>query len=79
LLEPRWAVAESTGGWEVRQGSRIVKIIVDGPVGLKRSLTSKPWHPRFGVEVTTNRLIWEWEGALPLEVKTIVARADASG
>jgi uncharacterized heparinase superfamily protein len=79
LLEPGWAVAESTGGWEVRQGSRIVKIIVDGPVGLKRSLTSKPWHPRFGVEVATNRLIWEWQGALPLEVKTIVARADASG
>jgi hypothetical protein len=42
-------------------------------------LTSKPWHPRFGVEVATNRLIWEWHGELPLEVKTIVARADASG
>ncbi len=79
LLEPGWAVSESTGGWEVRQGSRIVKITLEGPAELKWSLISKPWHPQFGIEVATNRLIWEWDGELPLEVKTIVARADASG
>jgi len=33
------------------------------------------YHPDYGVEVTTQRLVWEYEGALPIEVRTEIAAA----
>ncbi len=35
---------------------------LDGPDGLQTGVATRPWHPRFGVEVPTRRLTWEWEG-----------------
>lgn len=72
LLEPGWSVFRSTDGWELRQGPRIVRVKVDSAAKLKRTVEPRAWHPRFGVEMTTNRLTWEWEGKLPLETQTTV-------
>jgi uncharacterized heparinase superfamily protein len=79
LLEPGWAVSPSARGWELRQGRRTVYVILDGPAELRRSLETRPWHPQFGVEMATSRLVWKWEGVLPLETKSIVEPRSAGG
>ncbi len=72
LLEPGWSVSAAAGGWELRQGPRILRVVLDSRAEVRRSLEIRPWHPQFGVEAATNRLAWEWEGVLPLETRTIV-------
>ena len=79
LLHPDWSAAQSGGGWEVRQEGRALRVNLDGPAGLQTGVATRPWHPRFGVEVSTRRLTWEWEGSLPLETTTTVEPVPAGG
>ena len=55
------------------------RVNLDGPAGLQTGVAMRPWHPRFGVEVSTRRLTWEWEGSLPLETTTTVEPVPAGG
>jgi hypothetical protein len=34
------------------------------------AVVTRPWHPEFGREVMTQRLIWSGEVALPFRVQT---------
>ena len=79
LLHPDWSAAASGGGWDVRQEGRALRVNLDGPAGLQTGVATRPWHPRFGVEVSTRRLSWEWEGSLPLETTTTVEPVPAGG
>ena len=79
LLHPDWSAAASGGGWEVRQEGRALRVNLDGPAGLQTGVAMRPWHPRFGVEVSTRRLTWEWEGSLPLETTTTVEPVPVGG
>ncbi|HEX4071643.1 MAG TPA: alginate lyase family protein [Planctomycetaceae bacterium] len=79
LLHPDWSAAQSGGGWEVRQEGRALRVNLDGPADLQTGVATRPWHPRFGVEVSTRRLTWEWEGSLPLETTTTVEPVPAGG
>jgi len=73
LLEPGWAVRPSPNGWELRREEKVVGVELQAAKDLQLTVESRPWHPRFGVEVPTNRLVWRWEGELPIEVRTTVA------
>ena len=73
LLAPDWTATVCDFGWELSQKSHVLRVTVQGPRGLTRSVKSRPWHPMFGVESRTQRLVWEWHGELPFEVQTIVA------
>jgi len=72
LLAPGWSAAPIAGGWELHCGSRTVRVRVDSPAALDLTAEIRPWHPQFGIELPTTRLLWRWKGTLPLEVKTIV-------
>ncbi len=73
LLAPDWTAAVCDFGWELRRKNHVLRVTLRGPGGLRLSVTSRPWHPMFGVESHTQRLVWEWDGELPFEVQTIVA------
>jgi uncharacterized heparinase superfamily protein len=73
LLAPDWTAAVSDFGWELSQKNHVLHVTLRGPGGLQRSITSRPWHPMFGVESRTLRLVWEWHGELPFEVQTMIA------
>jgi uncharacterized heparinase superfamily protein len=75
LLHPDWSAVPSAGGWDVQKTGRTVRVRLEGPAGLKTGVALRPWHPRFGVERTTTRLIWEWQGDLPLETTTTLEPA----
>jgi uncharacterized heparinase superfamily protein len=73
LLAPEWTVAVCDFGWVLRQKDDVLHVTLYGPDGLQRSVASRPWHPMFGIELHTQRLVWEWQGELPFEVQTTVA------
>lgn len=78
LLADGWTAAARDFGWEIQHENRSLRITLRGPDGLRTSITSRPWHPLFGVESRTQRLTWEWEGELPFEVQTIAEPAAPS-
>jgi hypothetical protein len=71
-LAPGWSAAVRDFGWEIQHDNRVVHVALHGPDGLRRFITSRPWHPSFALELGTQRLAWEWEGPLPFEVRTVV-------
>jgi len=78
LLAPGWTAAVRDFGWEIRHENRVMHVTLHGPDGLRKLITSRPWHPSFGLELATHRLAWEWEGRLPCEVRTVVEPAVSS-
>ncbi len=67
LLHPSWSLAGGNDSLLATDGPRRVKIIIRGPVKLE--VQRRPYHPRFGEEVETNRVCWHAPaGRLPIEV-----------
>jgi hypothetical protein len=78
LLAPGWSAMVRDGGWEIRQADQIVGVSLQAPEGVRTFVTPRPCHPCFGVELTGQRLAWEWQGQLPIEVRTVVEPTAAS-
>jgi hypothetical protein len=76
LLEPRWRLEGAGGRWMAIHDGRTVEIAVDASRPLRIEHESRPYHPRFGEELTAPRITWRYQGPLPLEVRTIVTRTD---
>jgi uncharacterized heparinase superfamily protein len=77
LLEPGWTATPAEAGWLLERDSASLRVRLQGPIELRLSLETRPWHPRFGVEISTTRLVWRWEGPLPFHLATIIAPIDA--
>jgi uncharacterized heparinase superfamily protein len=73
LLAPDWIAAPTEGGWILQHTYHRLRVQLLGPRHLELSLENKPWHPRFGIEIPTTRLVWRYAGTLPFELKTSVA------
>jgi uncharacterized heparinase superfamily protein len=78
LLAPGWTATPSESGWQLQREGKSLRVRLQGPTDLRLSLETKPWHPRFGVEIPTTRLVWRWEGSLPFELMTNVAPMDST-
>jgi uncharacterized heparinase superfamily protein len=72
LLAPGWSVTETASGWRLCRNDNSLRVRLQGPTDLRLSVETKPWHPRFGVEIATTRLVWRWEGSLPFELTATV-------
>jgi len=73
LLAPDWTATPAQGGWILQHTRHHLRVQLTGPSHLQLSLENRPWHPRFGIEVPTTRLVWRYAGALPFELETSVA------
>ncbi|MCP4654236.1 MAG: hypothetical protein GY856_02335 [bacterium] len=71
LVEPSWRVEPAGDGWRLVNAERRVAVTVTGPVGLERCRETRPYHPRFGVELEATRIGWRFEGPLPVEIRTV--------
>jgi uncharacterized heparinase superfamily protein len=78
LLAPAWTATPSESGWQLQREGKSLRVRLHGPTDLRLSLESKPWHPRFGLEIPTTRLVWRWEGSLPFELMASVAPMDST-
>jgi uncharacterized heparinase superfamily protein len=70
-VAPDWRVRLVTGGWELaRDGRRVLwRVMSRKELGL--SMEPAMYHPSYGLEMKTLRLVWRYEGNLPLTVKCI--------
>ena len=75
LLAPDVSVAAAAGGFRLETRSGSLRVGIEGPPELARSVETRPYHPEFGSELETRRLVWRCEGRLPLEVRTLVEPA----
>ena len=67
-LEPSWNVTLGPGGWELESdGPRFLWRIMSGNE-LALSVEPAMYHPTYGLELKTLRLVWRYEGSLPLTV-----------
>jgi uncharacterized heparinase superfamily protein len=73
LLAPDWTAVPAEGGWILQHARHCLRAQLLGPSHLQLSLENRPWHPRFGIEIPTTRLVWCYAGALPFELKTSIA------
>ena len=72
LLAPDWQATPEGGGWLLINGEHRLRVGVHGPAELVLSLCSRPFHPEFGRELETTRLVWQIVGAVPMDVATHV-------
>ena len=75
LVDPAWSVEPGDSGWSLARDGRRLRVELDGPESLKRDLREVPYHPDYGVELTTRRLVWHVDGELPLRVRWRVGRS----
>jgi uncharacterized heparinase superfamily protein len=73
LLAPGWTATPAETGWQLERDGASVRLQLQGPPDLQLSIETRPWHPRFGVEIPTTRLVWHCQGPLPLQLVTTVA------
>ncbi len=73
LLASDWTATPADGGWMLQHAHHCLRVQLVGPSHLQLSVENRPWHPRFGIEISTMRLVWRYAGALPFELKTRVA------
>jgi hypothetical protein len=73
LLAPDWTAIPAEGGWILQHTRHCLRVQLLGPSHLQLSVENRPWHPRFGIEIPTKRLVWRYAGVLPFELKTRVA------
>ena len=57
LLHPAWSSEKTADGWLITGPSK-VRARISGPVGLKLGAEPAVWHPDYGVEINTTRLVW---------------------
>lgn len=72
LLAPGWTATPAEGGWSLQQARHHVHLRLQEPSRLQLSVEKRPWHPRFGIEIPTTRLIWRYAGEMPFELQTSV-------
>jgi hypothetical protein len=70
LLAPDWTASVVAGGWQIRHRRAALKVDLHANHPVATAVVTRPWHPEFGREVMTQRLIWSGEVALPLRVQT---------
>ena len=72
LLAPGWMPVPDATGWRLDRDGTSLRLQLQGPANLRLSVETRPWHPCFGVEIPTTRLVWRWQGPLPFELTTTV-------
>jgi hypothetical protein len=72
LLAPEWQAEQDADGWLLCNGPLRVRLKLESSQRLKLHTARRPYHPRFGEELLTTRLVWRYAGPLPLRVTTSV-------
>ncbi len=76
LLAPEWKVTPQATGWRLTCGNHAVDVYMEGRHPLTLAIETQPWHPEYGLEIETRRLVWRTEAPLPTDIITIIRPAD---
>jgi uncharacterized heparinase superfamily protein len=70
LLAPPWQATATETGWTLQHGRHTVRVCVAAKQPVQLSVERRPWHPEYGCEIETSRLVWRVTTELPFEVVT---------
>jgi len=76
LIHPDWTVTPQANGWRLTRGEIVIDVYIEGRNPLTLSVEKQPWHPEYGLEIETNRLVWRTEATSPTDIITIIRPAD---
>ena len=76
LLAPFWSATPITNGWLLTCDQTSVRVTIDSNEPLKLSIVHADYHPEYGKEITTQRIQWDYQGSLPLEVRCTVGNQE---
>ncbi len=72
LIAPEWKASARPGGWELRSGSSLLRVSVNGPDNMRLSSEPRPYHPKYGLEIEATRLAFRVETSIPVKVRTVI-------
>ena len=76
LLDPEWSAQPDEDGWILAgQGLRLRARVRSSGDPPQLDVGRSPYHPDYGVELTSHRLRWSYEGPFPVELRTEVRDA----
>ncbi|HQG47571.1 MAG TPA: heparinase II/III family protein, partial [Sedimentisphaerales bacterium] len=67
-LAPQWEARPIACGWELSGNGECIELRVSSSSTPALSVERVPYHPEYGLELETNRVVWRYEGKLPLQV-----------
>jgi len=75
LLDPQWRAEPNGAGWRLCRATTEVRVCIDTPTELSLAVEPAWIHPYYGAEQPTCRLVWRYQGPVPITVRTVVARS----
>jgi uncharacterized heparinase superfamily protein len=75
LLTPSWRATPITNGWHLHRGTHTVRLRVNARQPVLLDIEPRPWHPEYGAEMETSRLVWRCAAELPFEMQTVIEPA----
>jgi uncharacterized heparinase superfamily protein len=75
LLAPEWNANPAAGGWILTSAGTSLRVSVESTSPLTLDIEDCPLHPDYGLELPTQRLVWRYQGDLPMEVHLRVDHA----
>ncbi len=76
LLAPEWTAEVLPAGWLLRHTETRLRVEIRPQQSIEFDVVSRPWHPEFGREVPTQRLVWSGNITLPFRLTTVWGIAD---
>jgi uncharacterized heparinase superfamily protein len=74
LLEPEWQIEAVNDCWLLRTNEQSVRLRLDSNQPVDLTIEPAECHFEFGHTAATQRLVWRYQGSLPLEVRTTFNR-----
>jgi uncharacterized heparinase superfamily protein len=69
LLDPQWTAGVRSDGWLLKRGNTALRLRLDASHRVDVDIRPAVVHPDYGVELPTQRLVWRYQGRLPLRVR----------
>ncbi len=74
LLSPEWTAEQAPNGWILTHARARLRVDLYSNQAVNMSIVSRPWHPDFGREIETQRLVWSADVPLPFRLQTVWRR-----
>lgn len=72
LLAPEWTAVPMPGGWQLSNGPHALKVRMEATAPMDLAIERRPWHPEYGIEIETSRLVWRSASESPVDVTTVL-------
>ncbi|HLA85573.1 MAG TPA: heparinase II/III family protein, partial [Thermoguttaceae bacterium] len=66
LIAPGWQVEPAENGWRLRGGGHSLRISLESPPTVRGDVEQAAYHPEYGLEQSTLRLVWRGDVEFPI-------------